>query len=238
MKRIITTPVNLPDRKPKSIVIPAAGFGGRMKSYGPKSLLEIREGTRIIDNQLKHIYKYFHKPQIVVVAGYNWHKVREALNQKRNVKVVHNENWEHTNVAASIRIGLRHTLHRNTVILHGDLVFNAWTLRAPFGNHSFILTDSSGLMKQEEVGCTVVNNRVEQLMFDLPLKWAQISYFTGKERDLLDKVCNKKYDKYFNFELLNMIIESGGNFAAHTNKRMKITDIDSSKDLATVEKIL
>jgi UDP-N-acetylglucosamine pyrophosphorylase len=36
-----------------SIIIPAAGVGYRMKSYGPKALIEVSKNTSIIEKQIK-----------------------------------------------------------------------------------------------------------------------------------------------------------------------------------------
>lgn len=233
-----TTPIKYPDTRRISIIIPAAGFGSRMKSYGPKSLIKIKNDLTIIENQLRYIYKYFYKPQVILVAGLDAGKVRESLS-KRDVTVVENLNWEHTNVVSSIGIGLDLAKHKHVLVIYGDLVFNAWTLKAPFGTYSMLLTDKYGLMKQEEVGCTVYKNTVLQMMYDLPNKWAQIGYFTGKELEMLKEICiENKYLNYFGFEAINMIIDKGGHFSAFSPPRMKITDIDSSRDMHKIGKIL
>lgn len=220
-----------------SVIIPAAGLGTRMKSYGPKSLIKIND-TTIIEQQIKYINKFFYRPQIILVVGYQAEKVKLAL-KKKKITVVENKDWATTNVVSSIGLGLQHSIYNNVLIIYGDLVFNECTLKVPFGAYSMILTDTYGLMKDEEVGCTVSGNVVEHMMYDLPNKWAQIAYFTNKEKVLLDKISTeKKYDNYFGFEIINMIINSGGQFAVYNNQDIRITDIDSSKDLLRVEDIL
>jgi len=236
-----STPIHSPDDRPYSIIIPSAGMGNRMKSYGPKSLIEIKEETTILENQLKYIYRYFYKPQVIVVTGFGSEKINQRLKNK-NIDLVENNDWKETNVAESISIGLQEVKHKNLILLYGDLVFNAWTLKAPFGLYSMLLIDKSGLMKKEEVGCSINNSEIANLMYDLPHKWAQIAYFTGKELDMLkqklSRECKLNYRKSFGFEIINSIIEEGGKFIAHSPPRMKISDIDSSKDLASVEKII
>ena len=210
-----------------------------MKSHGPKALIKVKGDTTILENQIKYIQKYLHRPEIIIVAGFEAHKVYNAVGKRRNVKVVENLEWENTNVVSSLGIGLQEARHKNILIVYGDLIFNAWTLKVPMGSYSMILMDKYGLMKDEEVGCVIHNNRVEQIMYSLPEKWAQIAYFVNQEAELLKTICaDPKYKGYFGFEVINMIINEGGAFAANANPRSRITDIDSSRDLSKIEEIL
>lgn len=224
-----------PTKKPYSIIIPAAGLGSRMKSHGPKALTKIKGNVTIIDNQLKHIHRYLRGSQVIVVAGFEYEKVRNKF-RGTPVEVVYNPNFNETNVVGSIAVGLNHAKYKDVLVVYGDLVFNAYTLKAPFGSYSLVIT---GGMNDKEVGCVIEHNRVEHMMFDLPNKWAQIAYFHGRELELLHQVVEQeKYWGYFGFEIINIIINSGGTFAATSPQRMKIIDIDSAKDLLQVENIL
>ena len=52
--------VNRPSLKHKyTIIIPSAGCGRRMKSHGPKSLIELKNGNTILQQQLRNIHKNF-----------------------------------------------------------------------------------------------------------------------------------------------------------------------------------
>ncbi len=185
------------------------------------------------------MYRYLHKPQIILVAGFEVDKVRAAMKSHRNILVVENPLWDTTNVVHSIGIGLQHAIHTNVLIVYGDLVFNAWTLKVPLGQSSMVLTDRYGLMKDEEVGCIIQGNMLENMMYSLPNKWAQIVYLTGREQELFKKVCtDENYSRYFGFEVVNMIIGVGGKLMTHSHPRMRITDIDSSKDLTKIKEII
>lgn len=233
-----SNPIHSPDSRKISIIIPAAGLGSRMKSYGPKSLIKIKDSTTIIENQLKYIYKYFYKPQVILITGFKSDRIKNFLSDRR-IDIVENKNWENTNVGESIRIGIEYIKHKNVILLNGDLVFNAWTLKAPFGMYSMMLIDKLGYMKNEEVGCVINNSNVINVMYDLPDKWAQIAYLTGKELEILkENFKEKDYSKSYCFEIINNIIDKGGKFFAHSPPRMKITDIDSSKDLNLISEIL
>lgn len=226
-----------PQNKEYSVVIPMAGIGTRMKSYGPKCLLDIG-GTSILDNQLKHINKLLPQSEIILVAGFESEKVREKVKSKANISVLDNPDFLTTNVFKSISLGVQRAKH-DVILIYGDLVFNELTLKAPFGNHSFIMLDSSGYMDKEEVGCIVEHNLLVNMMYGLPNKWAQIAYFHGKELELLKKAADiPKYGIYFGFEIINIILNSGGKFGSCSPTGMKIIDIDSSKQLPIASEIL
>ena len=230
-----TSVVHSPDNREMSVIIPAAGMGKRMKSYGPKSLIKVGDSC-IIDRQLKYISKYFYRPEVIIVTGFESDKVQDYLSKRRKLKIVENKNWEHTNVVGSINEGLKNSTKKNVIIIYGDLVFNAWTLKAPFGISSLLITDSSGFMSDEEVGMINNKNLVQRMMYDLPNKWAQIAYFTGTELDKLKNICgNTNYHNHFCFEIINKIISEGGSFTSYSPKRMKVTDVDTSKDLKQAE---
>ncbi len=48
---------SLYDEEKYSIIIPAAGMGKRMKSFGPKPLIKLTPSLNILDNQLNIINK-------------------------------------------------------------------------------------------------------------------------------------------------------------------------------------
>lgn len=232
-----------PSKSKMSIVIPNAGMGNRMKSYGPKCLLSIHEnGMTILDNQLKHIFHNIpHIAEVIIVGGFENYKIAKHIDKNDyNVKLVLNELYETTNVVHSIGVGLSNITTDRVLILNGDLVFNSYALKAPFGEESMVLIDKEdGYMKDIEVGCIIANHRLERIMYDLPNKWAQITYFCGRELDLLKMICNnRKYDVCFGFEAINLIINSSGLFTTYTPKRIKITDMDISKDLQQAGNII
>ena len=131
------------------IMIPAAGLGKRMKSHGPKSLIPIKYGQRILDRQVS-------------------------------------------------------------------------------------------LMGDGEVGC-IINKKgyLENLMYDLPVKWCQIAYFQGKELEELRNIaCQRKNKKLFAFEIINKIIDEGGMFKCIDDPSVKVIDVDTSKDIKRAKEII
>lgn len=225
------TSINKPAKQKFSFIIPAAGQGSRMKSYGIKSLIKLN-GETLIERQLRQISHGFSNCEIIVVTGFESNRLVRRL--PSYVKTIENKFFLQTNVAYSIGLGLTIAKTDNIVIMYGDLVFNQETLIAPFHQESTLLIDSYGLMKNDEVGCILEKNMVRNMMYGLPNKWGQIIFITGHELRLFkEQMVNKNSYRHLGFEIINSIISNGGKFKAVKPKNMMITDIDTSKDITT-----
>ena len=83
-----------------SVIIPAAGMGRRMKSYGPKGLISLN-GPSVLERQLKIVWKIYPKADITIVAGFQADLISERIRKKYPVRIVRNVEYETTNVARS-----------------------------------------------------------------------------------------------------------------------------------------
>ena len=224
------------DTETISVIIPAAGMGRRMKSYGPKPLIKIGNST-IVKNQISLLKTYIPACRITLICGFQASLLMKETPD--DILKVENEHYQQTNVARSIGIGLRLIQDSSKVlIVYGDLVFNSDTIKSlSFQQSSVVITNE--VMGNEEVGCITNNDDLCNLMYDLPKKWGQISIFVGKELSLLKQLCwdEKNYRK-FGFEIINEIIKQGGNFKCIENDQIKIIDIDSSRDIKRAKEIL
>jgi choline kinase len=229
-----------PTNKKYSIIIPAAGQGMRMTTYGAKPLIKIKDNTTILQRQLDIIGKTFKNFEVILVAGFQADKVFN--NCPHYVTKIRNEDFNETNVAHSIGMALDHVTTDRVVIVYGDLVFNKPALNCPFDNESALVLIES--MKKDEVGCVIQNNKIVQMFYDLPNKWGQIAYLTGNELESFKKLTLNKYEeesssrRLFGFEMFNKIIDEGGEFQAMIPKRAKAIDIDLSKDLQAAKTIV
>ena len=110
-----------------TVIIPAAGVGRRMKSYGPKPLIKIRDST-IIKNQVSLLQTYIPDINIVLVCGF---KAERLMNETPDyILKIENENYKQTNVVRSIGMGLRVAANSSRVmVVYGDLVFNSEAIK-------------------------------------------------------------------------------------------------------------
>jgi choline kinase len=220
-----------------TVIIPAAGIGRRMKSYGPKPLIKIGNST-IIKNQISLLQTYIPHVNIVLVCGF---KAERLMNETPDyILKIENERYKQTNVVRSIGMGLRVAANSSHVIIvYGDLVFNSEAIKRIILQESCLIVTDQG-MGDEEVGCIMDHHHMlTNLMYDLPHKWGQIALFTRRELKLLKQLCwDEKNSTKFGFEIINQIIDRGGNFKCVYNDKIKIVDIDSSKDIPKAREIL
>jgi len=209
------------------IIIPAAGLGKRMKSHGPKSLIPIHK-SNIIERQLKSIKRSFPTANIILVTGFE--SIKLMSHTPNSIIKIENERFETTNVVRSIGMGLRAAKH-DVLVLYGDLVFNDKALQAINLNQSSLLVGPT-IMGDKEVGCIINRDKIENLMYDLPTKWGQISFFKGRELKILKEICwNPSNFNMFGFEAINQILSRGGKFVSCVDPKANIIDIDTNKDL-------
>jgi choline kinase len=228
----------LKDSKEIGIVIPAAGLGKRMKSRGPKPLIKIKGDTTILKNQLYSIRNKFTKASIALVSGFQSDKL--MAESPTEIIKVENEFYEQTNVARSLGIGLRALESFDRIlVIYGDLVFNEDALEVLEYNRSaiFCINDFIG---NDEVGCVVGgDNKLEHMMYDLPDKWGQIAYFQGQELNYLKEIVwNRNNSRLFGFEVINKIMERGGSFQCKKTDKIKLIDVDTSKDIERARQVI
>lgn len=220
------------------IIIPAAGSGYRMKCYGAKPLLKLKHNLTILQRQLKMIEEHLQcNPKIILITGFQSDRVMDHVPQ--NIIKIENEKHNTCNVARSIGIGLRACTTDHIVIIYGDLVFNKYALRFPIQDESLIVIDNSNIMTENEVGCNIIDNQLEHMSYGRPNKWAQIMLLTGKELYIAKELCwNANYFNYFGFELINEIMEQGGQFKTIQPYKIKVNDVDSPQDLKIAQTII
>lgn len=229
--------ISKPDNSKKyTIIIPAAGEGTRMITYGVKPLIQINNKT-IIQRQLNAIDEVFVHYEVILVGGFQANRLFK--NTPEDIIKVENPDFKNTNVLYSIGLALQETTSNRVVIIYGDLVFNKRTIMGPFDNESTLILDRAGYMGENEVGCTALDSEAVHICYGLPKKWAQVCYLTGTELDMFRNFATDKQNrKLYGFECLNYIMSSGGTLRTYEPKYMKVTDVDTSKDIKIAENML
>ena len=215
---------------PLTVIIPVAGMGHRMKSYGPKCLLPANTKETIIEKAISNIKREYPYSDIIIVAGFESEKVIKSLSH--NIRVVENKQFEETNITESIRIGINASSNKKLLIIYGDLVFNVYSIRGITSEGTCAVVDYKSRFREEEVGVTIVDDYVTNFAYGLPHKWAQMAYIEDESFDALKSLCSdKRKSKLYPFELFNIIINSGISMKAKEPKGMLIREVDSLKDL-------
>lgn len=212
-----------------SVIIPAASPGKRMKTYGPRCLLNIN-GHTILTQQIELVRKNFPGCQIFVVGGFEIERVKKFID--KDINLINNKIYTVTNTAYSVRLAVDEIDSKKLLIIHGDLLFNNNTLTNLSLEKSFALIDSKKMIKKEEIGVIVQNGCIYNFEYGLTTKWGQIVFITGNELELFeDIILHPRIKRHYLFEILNKMLDRGGELKAIEPEGMKIAEIDSSKDI-------
>ena len=89
MDRFTTTVKNDGSNKEEdpniTVIVPVAGMGHRMKSYGPKCLLQANQKETILEKTISNIKREHPKSDIIVVAGFESNKVIFVKSEFNNI---------------------------------------------------------------------------------------------------------------------------------------------------------
>ena len=218
-----------------NVIIPAAGMGHRMKSYGPKALLTLYERTSLIERQIEIIWYVYPKSEIFIVVGFGAEKIRERL-KDYPIHFIYNPLHATTNVLYSIGLATQAIVGEEMILIYGDLIFNEHAIRNLKGS-SKVVIDDRGFMDGDEVGLVTEGKNVHNFSFGLETKWCQIAYLTGKEFKLFKESSLKdSTSQWFGYEALNYVLENGGEIEFVNPKLMKIFEVDAAKDLQKMPK--
>jgi NDP-sugar pyrophosphorylase family protein len=218
-----------------SIIIPMAGSGYRMKSYGPKPLLELENNKTIFARQftiIKNKIKLNH--EIILVTGFESKKVYNNLPQ--TCITIENERFEETNVTRSIELGIKASTSDSILIIYGDLVFSSNIFKNfSWQKSKIFISSNTKYIDNNDVGCILNNKRIESMCWKLPNKWSQIVYLTGKEYKILKAIVPGK-ETWLGFEILNHLIDRTGPIEYFRHSSVCF-DIDCIADLKKAKSI-
>lgn len=227
----VTTIRKHKDSENVGFAILSAGVGARIKTYEPRSLIKIREKF-LIDHQIDAIKSKFKDPEIIGVFGPN--VCRIVKNVRGRIRIVENQKYETTNNSESLRLALNNSVKNSLMFFHGDLLIEETFFSCLNFNKSFVVYEDQGMIDEKEVGLTIMKNKATILSYGLEEKWCQAAFFKGKELKILRNIFNgfTKHDKkMLTFEIINKVIDAGGNFQAQKLQKSKILEIDCIKDI-------
>lgn len=218
---------------PLDIVIPAAGSGHRMRSFGPKALIKV-DGEPLVLRQIRLLRQCYPGSRVVVVAGFEADRVRRALARAANCEVVVNDDYEETNVAHSLGLALsRLEQDRPALVVYGDLVFERRSLAGmdPSRSAAAVDDDPEG-RRGAEVGVNVVDGMVEHFAYGIRPKWAHVVLLAPPEKKLFLLAARSGFRRrHLGSEILNEVLDAGGAFRAFRVRGL-LVEVDSSKDIS------
>lgn len=209
----------------KAIIL-NAGMSSRMKTYEPRAVLKINE-KMLIEHQYEVLSSYNFKVKTIV--GFKGSKLIKKIHHLP-IEIESNPEYETTNNAQSLKIGFRPDYH-HLLVINGDILFNSEALNVDYSK-SFVIIDNKQQIKDREIGAVTSNGLLTNLSYGIKQKWCQIVFFTGKEFALLHQILYEEdVKKKLTFEVINKIIDYGGQFCAYEQPLMQVSEIDCVKEL-------
>ena len=235
INRYVTTAKNSVKKEKLTVIILAAAPGKRMRGRGSKSLLLVDNNTTVLEKQIKTILRMYGDADIIIVTGFQENKVRNSLRWNYQVKFIYNPLYEQKGIVYSLALAMNASVPGNLLIMHGDLVFNAFALSGIMSTPlSKILIDKTVAAKTDEsIGAITCDNKVTNLSYGLPDKWGQMVYFFHGD---LPKIENFifDYDNYGQmllYEIINKGIDKDILFTPFSPSRTKLVEIKDVGDL-------
>lgn len=237
--RYITTAKNSVKKERLTVILLSAMPGKRMKGRGNKSLLQIDDNTNVIEKQVKTIYRMYNDADIIVSVGFQDNKIRNYIRWVHPVRLAYNPLYETKGVVYSIALAMNATVPGNLLIIHGDIVFNAFALSGltstPF---SKILIDKKG-ENPDDVGLVSCDNKVTNMSYGLPDKWGQMVYIHHRDMAKFENLVFD-YDNYGHlllYEIINKMIDRGVSFVPFSPSRTKLVEIKNVEDLTKARNV-
>jgi CTP:phosphocholine cytidylyltransferase-like protein len=215
------------------VLILAAGASARTRSYEPRCLLKY-EGVSLLDRQMQAVQNYILKNEISVVGGIEGQKILRRIYGK--YRFIENQNHETSNNGESLRLGVNNSVLDNLLFFHGDLILDENLFKGVSFDRSFIMVDRAGQIAKKEIGANVVDEQLQILSYDLPVKWCQVAYLAKPELDILKRLFLRHdidFRYLLTFEVLNKMLDNGASFECVDVKNKFIREVDSLKDLNT-----
>lgn len=211
-----------------SVIILSSLSIHRSKTLGAMSMIPINNQP-IINRQVSAIKTIFPLAEVSVVVGY--HATQVINNKPDGVRIIENQLYENTGNAEEMRLALNATLNNRALIINGNVLFDAESLKQLSNHSSCILVNENG-NKDSNLGTVNTAGKLEIISYGLKNKWCQLALLEENELSIIKKfVARKDRERYLFHEIVNYAITHGGKINVVKSTTGNIKTIDSPKDL-------
>tara|TARA_B100000586_G_scaffold263297_1_gene232504 strand:- start:493 stop:1248 length:756 start_codon:yes stop_codon:yes gene_type:complete len=239
----------------KAIIL-AAGKGERLMpltSDTPKSLLELENGTTLLESQLITINKTV-IDKVVIVTGYLTEKIESKVQRYSkeyniDIQIIYNPFFDISNNLLSLWQA-RHEMESDFIIINGDDIFNDSVLLGllEHDNNELItmVIDRKDTYDEDDMKLIVENGRILEVSKKIPLNEANgesigMIRVTGEAKgimvDTMERmVRNKKNMQVFYLAMIQELINQGIVVGYHEISSKDWAEIDFHPDLEDIRK--
>tara|TARA_B100000929_G_scaffold182577_1_gene144567 strand:- start:55 stop:810 length:756 start_codon:yes stop_codon:yes gene_type:complete len=239
----------------KAIIL-AAGKGERLMpltSDTPKSLLELENGTTLLESQLITINKTV-IDKVVIVTGYLTEKIESKVQRYSkeyniDIQIIYNPFFDISNNLLSLWQA-RHEMESDFIIINGDDIFNDSVLLGLLEHDKneliTMVIDRKETYDEDDMKLIVENGRILEVSKKIPLNEANgesigMIRVTGEAKgimvDTMERmVRNKKNMQVFYLAMIQELINQGIVVGYHEISSKDWAEIDFHPDLEDIRK--
>ena len=239
----------------KAIIL-AAGKGERLMpltSDTPKSLLELENGTTLLESQLITINKTV-IDKVVIVTGYLTEKIESKVQRYSkeyniDIQIIYNPFFDISNNLLSFWQA-RHEMESDFIIINGDDIFNDSVLLGLLEHDKneliTMVIDRKETYDEDDMKLIVENGRILEVSKKIPLNEANgesigMIRVTGEAKgimvDTMERmVRNKKNMQVFYLAMIQELINQGIVVGYHEISSKDWAEIDFHPDLEDIRK--
>lgn len=202
-----------------------------MKSVGNRSMLNIVDNMKIIDQQI-HYLKSVHKHiNITIATGYEHERVSAYLNKRyKNINILYNPEYKTTNEATNIAMYLQSKEDiDNLFIINGGILLKKHSiLHNIFKQQCSKIFLLNGSKPNFSLGCNKSAN-AEYIFYDLEQPWSECIFLTQNHIEICKNIISSNVvHQMFAFELINKLLHHQPINITTINKTqiMKISNIN------------
>lgn len=239
----------------KAIIL-AAGKGERLMpltSDTPKSLLELENGTTLLESQLITINKTA-IGKVVIVTGYLTEKIESKVQRYSkeyniDIQIIYNPFFDISNNLLSLWQA-RHEMESDFIIINGDDIFNDSVLLGLLEHDKneliTMVIDRKETYDEDDMKLIVENGRILEVSKKIPLNEANgesigMIRVSGEAKDIMvdtmeRMVRNKKNMQVFYLAMIQELINQGIVVGYHEISSKDWAEIDFHPDLEDIRK--
>lgn len=230
-------------------IILAAGVGTRLHpltNESPKCLYKLDDNMTIIERTIMMINNNDPGGKIIIVTGFFEEKVKEKVQQFKNVELIYNPFYKVTNSIASLWFA-RQYLNGDVTILNADIVFDKKLCEEIVTRKiegAFVLVDSS-IKTDGDYNVQIHDDVITVMSKDLKEYYAEYAGITKLDsisaKFLLDEInsmVNKGYyDQWYENALVQMIFMCNFKLRYFDVCSYHWTEVDNVDDLLNAKQI-
>lgn len=210
-----------------SIILIASLPIRKMKSIGNISLLSFKN-KNILEWQIKNIYKYYTKPEIIVVGAFEAKKLEKTLIKYPDIKYIVHDLDELSNESQSIKIAISNITTDKCLIWPINTLCHEY-IKPKKNNESYIIINNHKTYKND-IGCTIdIDNNISYIFYNLENYIINTYYLTNYHINIL-KNLDDSYGRLYLFELMNLLNTNVQKLKPYFINQKKCCIIDSVSD--------